>query len=185
MISLSKFCKDRSIPKTTAHTRLQDAGFDTSRGLSVEAQAFLMQEFGKVQARVEVLPEPESESLPGPDLGGAINVASLPGFGGGGGQMSLYDDELAAAMQAIQTLKQIGAAVQGSNNALYADIQQTRGVSALLKKQAHQTQMDIAVGAMENRLLQRLKVDANQELKAEVEAVQAHLHQPSNQSPES
>jgi hypothetical protein len=46
MVSLSSFTKEYKIPKSSAHSKLQDAGYDTSNGLSPEAQRFLAVEYG-------------------------------------------------------------------------------------------------------------------------------------------
>ena len=45
MVSLSKFCKMHNIAKTTAYERLRANNFNTSQGLGVEAQQFLLREF--------------------------------------------------------------------------------------------------------------------------------------------
>lgn len=46
MVSLSSFTKEYKIPKSSAHSKLQDAGYDTSNGLSPDAQRFLAAEYG-------------------------------------------------------------------------------------------------------------------------------------------
>ena len=43
--SLHGFCKTHNLPKSTAHQRLREAGFDTSNGLDENAIAFLYREF--------------------------------------------------------------------------------------------------------------------------------------------
>ncbi len=45
MTSLHGFCKDRNLAKSTAHAWLQAQGFDTSNGLSPEAQQALIDQF--------------------------------------------------------------------------------------------------------------------------------------------
>lgn len=46
-VSLSSFCKQHDIPKSSAYDRARSLGINTSNGLNYEAQTLLLQEFGK------------------------------------------------------------------------------------------------------------------------------------------
>ncbi|HEY9879437.1 MAG TPA: hypothetical protein V6D29_13355 [Leptolyngbyaceae cyanobacterium] len=55
-VSLSSFCKQHDIPKSSAYDRARSLGINTSNGLNYEAQTLLLQEFNKQtipQVRVE------------------------------------------------------------------------------------------------------------------------------------
>jgi len=58
--SLSKFCKDHALPKSSVYRRCQELGFETSDGLTPEAYDRLLYEFDAVTPRSEMeLVEPE------------------------------------------------------------------------------------------------------------------------------
>lgn len=48
IVSLSKFCKDHSIPKSSVHARCKELNIDTSEGLDDAAQQILANEFNLV-----------------------------------------------------------------------------------------------------------------------------------------
>ncbi|HEY9876866.1 MAG TPA: hypothetical protein V6D29_00360 [Leptolyngbyaceae cyanobacterium] len=49
-VSLSSFCKQHDIPKSSAYDRAKSLGIDTSNGLDYSAQTLLLKEFGKEAA---------------------------------------------------------------------------------------------------------------------------------------
>lgn len=74
MQSLSSFCKQHDLPKTTVRRFLVDEGFDTSNGLSREAIAAALVEF-KPQGSApnpQVLPPDYSDPFAGVMPGGAM-----------------------------------------------------------------------------------------------------------------
>jgi hypothetical protein len=108
MISLSQFCKDNALPKTSVYRWLKDNAFDTTDGLAPDAQAAILAHFA---------PEPEAQAdepqatpevtvlgtveatLEAPSFNSSVALARLRG---GDGAISAYADPMAAINQALQ-----------------------------------------------------------------------------------
>ena len=101
-ISLTKFCKDRNLPKSTVYGRAKELGIDVSTGLAQEAIAQLEQEFN-VQRRVSAPAQTTVEvgnhsiTLADPTLPQVYSLESLRG-----GEAVSFEDPLAIAHQFLE-----------------------------------------------------------------------------------
>ena len=173
-ISLSSFCKQRNIPKTTAHTRLQERGFDTSKGLSIEAQMFLLQSFNLTeQPKVEVV-EPKVETAETPSMKGSLDLAK---FQDTSLRRTQIEDPVMAAALAIQALQHMSKQAQLATHKSQGELQELWEVNEALKKQAAQTQKDFQQAEMKQYVLDLLKEKGRSEVSQTLQEAQAHLSQ--------
>lgn len=89
-ISITKFCKDHGLSRTSVHRWLKDNGFDTSNGMTDDAQIAAAEKFGVTDA-AEFAPEPSSP-------GASANALAHYSVGAGlqvlnPGRLSLKNDE--------------------------------------------------------------------------------------------
>jgi hypothetical protein len=107
-VSLHSFCKDRNLAKSTVHRWLKDSGFETTLGLSEEAQEAALAHFcpePEPQGEPEIF-EPEvtilgtvEATLEAPTFNSSVALARLRG---GDGAIAAYADPMAAITQALQ-----------------------------------------------------------------------------------
>lgn len=125
-ISLTKFCKDYDLSKTTVHRRCQELRIDTAEGVSPDDYDILLHEFDCIP------PEPEPAQttvevgnhqmvLAAPVLPATFSLESLR-FG----QSISFEDPLAVAMQFIEVADQIGDAMETDLDNRKAKLIQTR-----------------------------------------------------------
>ncbi len=148
-ISLTKFCKDYALSKSTVYRRCQELGIETTRGLSTEDCARLLHEFDLVtvqtgeeseQPVVRVEMGNHQLVLSAPDLPQTYSLGALRT-----GESVQFEDPLAIAAQFLVIADQVQAAME-------SDIQQ-REQKLAATRQAKDT---IAAKAQELKLEQRL-----------------------------
>jgi hypothetical protein len=141
-ISLSQFCKDHSLPKSSVYNRCKDLGIDTSNGLDDAAQATLIREFKVKLPTPQVTVETGNHQivLATPELPQTYTLEGLRVS-----EAIAFDDPLAIAEQFLQTADLLTSAMQN-------DIDQREH----RLKQTKQAQSKIAAKANELKLEQRL-----------------------------
>jgi hypothetical protein len=112
--SLTKFCKDYELPKSTVHRRCQELRIDTSDGLTADDCDRLLHEFDIALSEPEPLPiQPTVEVgnhqlvLSTPQLPAQFSLESLR-FG----ESITFENPLAVATQFIEVADQISDAMQ-------------------------------------------------------------------------
>lgn len=78
--SLSKFCKDTNLPKSSVYVRCQELNFDTSSGLTPEMVAQLEHEFGVAAPKAEPATETPLSATTVVDVGNHKIVLGTPQF---------------------------------------------------------------------------------------------------------
>ena len=126
--SLTKFCKDHDLPKSTVHRRCQELSIDTSDGLAADNCDRLLHEFdiapsdpepAPIQATVEV--GNHQMVLATPKLPAAFSLESLR-FG----ESITFEDPLAVATQFIEVADQISDAMETDLDNRKAKLNQTK-----------------------------------------------------------
>ena len=126
--SLTKFCKDYSLAKTTVFNRCKELGIDTSEGVSPTDCDRLLHEFdiapsdpepAPIQATVEV--GNHQMVLATPKLPAACSLESLR-FG----ESITFEDPLAVATQFIEVADQISDAMETDLDNRKAKLNQTK-----------------------------------------------------------
>ena len=142
MLSLSAFCKDNALPKTSVYRWLKDNEFDTADGLTTTTQAAILAHFA---------PEPEAQEEPqatepvvtvlgtveatleAPTFSSSVALARLRG---GDGAIAAYADPMAAINQALEIFDAAEAAMAQDLAARQALLQQTQNASRQMAARA-------------------------------------------------
>jgi hypothetical protein len=126
--SLTKFCKDYSLAKTTVFNRCKELGIDTSEGVSPDDCDRLLHEFDIALSEPEPLPIQTTVEagnhqlvLSTPKLPAQFSLESLR-FGAS----ITFEDPLAVACQFIEVADQISDAMQTDLDHRKAKLNQTR-----------------------------------------------------------
>ena len=126
--SLTKFCKDYDLPKSTVHRRCQELRIDTSDGLVADDYDRLLHEFDIAPPEPENTPTQNTVEvgnhqmvLSTPQLPATFSLESLR-FG----QSITFEDPLAVASQFIAVADQIGDAMETDLDNRKAKLNQTK-----------------------------------------------------------
>jgi multidrug efflux pump subunit AcrA (membrane-fusion protein) len=146
MLSLSAFCKDNALPKTSVYRWLKDNAFDTTEGITPDAQAAILAHF---------CPEPEAQpeaqadepvvtilgtvtpTLEAPTFNSSVALARLRG---GDGSIAAYSDPMAAINQALEIFDAAEAAMAADLAQRQALLQQTQNAARQMAAKAAQLQ---------------------------------------------
>jgi multidrug efflux pump subunit AcrA (membrane-fusion protein) len=141
-ISLSAFCKAHNLPKSSVYKFLKDKQFETTDGLTPDAQAAILAQF---------CPEPEAQEEPQATepvvtvLGAVTPTLEAPSFNssvalarlrGGDGAIAAYADPMAAIDQALQLFDAAESAMAQDLAARQALLQQTQNASRQMAARA-------------------------------------------------
>lgn len=136
--SLTKFCKDHDLPKSTVHRRCQELRIDTSEGVSSADVDRLRHEFDRAPTEPEPVPvQPLVEAgnhqivLSTPQLPVQFNLESLR-FG----ESITFEDPLAVATQFIEVADQISDAMDTDLDNRKAKLHQTKQAKAAITAKA-------------------------------------------------
>jgi multidrug efflux pump subunit AcrA (membrane-fusion protein) len=142
MLSLSAFCKDNALPKTSVYRWLKDNEFDTADGLTTTTQAAILAHFA---------PEPEAQEEPqatepvvtvlgtveatleAPTFSSSVALARLRG---GDGAIAAYADPMAAIDQALQLFDAAESAMAADLAQRQALLQQTQNAARQMAAKA-------------------------------------------------
>lgn len=163
-ISLSAFCKQHDIPKSSAYRKAQEMGIDTAEGLTPEDCDRLLTAMGKTPAvKVEVETGNHAITLATPELPQTYSLEGLRQS-----EAISFEDPLAIAQQFLQVADQLQTAFDADIQAREQRLNQTR-----------QAKEQIATKAAELKLEQRLyKLQTTQldtQLSSETQDLQQQL----------
>jgi len=147
--SLTKFCRDHDLPKSTVYRRAQELQIDTSEGLTPDACVQLLHEF-------DVVPEPpaaESVAVAKPavsvEVGNHVIVLGQPELPQTYSLESLrqsevvaFDDPLALAAQFLQTADVLTAEMQRDIRVREQKLQQTQQAKAAIAEKATEFKLE-------------------------------------------
>lgn len=149
-VSLTKFCKDNALPKSSVHRRCIELGFDTSNGLSPEYQNQILFEFNvepeaeAVQVTVES--GNHTSTLARPELPTELTLENLRTK-----EFASYESPLAIADQFVGMAGQIKTAMDLDIERRKQEIRETEQATQkitqaaqelLLEKRLYQMQAD-------------------------------------------
>ncbi|MBD2072693.1 hypothetical protein H6F86_02070 [Phormidium sp. FACHB-592] len=147
--SLSKFCKDHDLPKSSVYRRCQELNIDTSDGLSPEACDRLLHEFDVVTELPAIEPESAKQQpvtvevgnhqivLAQPDLSQTYSLESL-----WQSEVAAFDDPLAIAAQFLQTADVLTAEMQRDIRLREHKLQQTQQAKATIAEKATEFKLE-------------------------------------------
>ncbi|HEY9763478.1 MAG TPA: hypothetical protein V6D07_13185 [Trichocoleus sp.] len=147
MKSLHSFCTEHDLPKTSVRRKAQDLGFDTSNGLSTEAQKALLQEFrpdiapqkiAEVTASTVTVEVGQSSTLAIPQLGGMqIDLTQFRDS-----NALVIDDPLAVAQQFLAVADTVIEALDQDAAARETRLLQTRQAREAVTAKAQEMQLE-------------------------------------------
>ena len=147
--SLSKFCKDNGLPKSTVYRRCQELGLDTSDGLSPEACDRLRHEFDVVLEPPETEPVAVEKPAVSVEVGNHVIVLSQPELPQTYSLESLrqsevvaFDDPLAIAAQFLQTADALTEEMQRDIRVREHKLQQTQQAKAAIAEKATEFKLE-------------------------------------------
>ncbi len=174
-VSLTKFCKDYDLPKSSVYRRCQELGIDTANGLSPDAVAQLRHEFG-VTAPVEE-PATVAAVLAPVDVGNHAITLANPALPTAYSLETLrtseavsIEDPLAIAASFLQDADLLVNAMQQDIQARTARLHQTKQAKAAIADKARKLEL-------EARLYQMSTQQLDTALSAETSDLQAALGQ--------
>lgn len=168
--SLTKFCKDHDLSKSSVHRRCQELGFDTSDGLTPEAYDRLLHEFSvtanpvvPVNHTVDVEIGNHSSALALPELPQTYSLEVLRTSEAIG-----FEDPLAIAAQFLQAADGLTTAMQSDIQQREQRLQQTKQAKDVITAKAQHLQL-------ESRLYQLQTSQLDSTLTTETQALQTAL----------
>ena len=144
--SLSKFCKDHDLPKSSVYRRCQELGFDTSDGLTPAVCDRLLHEFDVVTAPSTVETQKSNVTveignhqivLSQPDLPQTYSLESLRQS-----EVLAFDDPLAIAAQFLETADVLTAEMQREIRVREHKLQQTQQAKAAIAEKATEFKLE-------------------------------------------
>ena len=168
-ISLTKFCNDNGLSKTTVHRRCQELGIDTSNGLSPEAVNTLSNEFNVTPQPVKTAVTVDSPIgnivLANPTLPSTYSLQSLRTS-----EAITIADPLAAAQEFLQVAEGLTVAMQQDIATREEELRRTRQAKAAVVAKAQELKL-------EARLYQETARQVDLALSSETQDLQQTLGQ--------
>lgn len=145
--SLTRFCKDNNLAKTTVYRRCQEMSIDTSQGLTPEAVEQLKHEFD-----LHTTPDTTTPVTPGeivvsignhsmtretPDLAGEYSLESLRTT-----DVACFDDPLAIAQSFIETADTLQAEMARDIRLRQQKLKQTQDAHQAIAAKAREFQLE-------------------------------------------
>lgn len=150
--SLTKFCKDHNISKTTVYRRAQELNIDTTDGLDPDGLKTLLHEFD-LEPTIET-PEITVEvgnhqiTLVTPQLPQTFTLEGLRGS-----ELQTYDDPLAIAAQFLSAADQLETSMAVDIQQREQKLQQTKQAAAAIAAKRQKLELEARLYQMEtNRL---------------------------------
>ena len=145
--SLTKFCRDYDLPKSTVYRRAQELQIDTSKGLTPDACVQLLHEFDVVLEPPEAEPIEVEKPAVTVEIGNHVLVLSQPELPQTYSLESLrqsevvaFDDPLAIAAQFLETADVLTAEMQRDIRVREQKLQQTQQAKAAIAEESHRIQ---------------------------------------------
>ena len=144
--SLSKFCKDHDLPKSSVYRRCQELGFDTSDGLTPDVCDRLQHEFDVATAPSTVETQKSTVTveignhqivLSQPELPQTYSLESLRQS-----EVLAFDDPLAIAAQFLETADVLTAEMQRDIRVREHKLQQTQQAKAAIAEKATEFKLE-------------------------------------------
>jgi hypothetical protein len=147
--SLSKFCKDHDLPKSSVYRRAQELNIDTSDGLSPEACDRLLHEFDVMTEPPAVEPESAEQEAVTVEVGNHQIVLSQPTMPQTYSLETLrqsevvaFDDPLAIAAQFLETADVLTAEMQRDIRLREQKLQQTQQAKNAIAEKATEFKLE-------------------------------------------
>ena len=147
--SLTKFCKDHDLPKSSVYRRCQELGFDTSDGLAPADCDRLLHEFDVVLEQPEAAPVAVEKQAVTVEIGNHAIVLSQPELPQTYSLESLrqseviaFDDPLAIAAQFLETADVLTAEMQRDIRVREQKLQQTQQAKAAIAEKATEFKLE-------------------------------------------
>ncbi|XGV94414.1 MAG: hypothetical protein ACAF41_00885 (plasmid) [Leptolyngbya sp. BL-A-14] len=146
--SLTKFCRDHDLPKSTVYRRAQELQIDTSEGLTPDACVQLLHEFDVV-LELPAAPIAVEKPTVTVEIGNHALVLSQPELPQTYSLESLrqseviaFDDPLAIAAQFLQTADVLTAEMQRDIRVREQKLQQTQQAKAAIAEKATEFKLE-------------------------------------------
>ncbi len=147
--SLTKFCRDHDLPKSTVYRRAQELQIDTSEGLTPDACVQLLHEFDVVPEPPAVEPIAVEKPAVSVEIGNHVIVLSQPELPQTYSLESLrqsevvaFDDPLAIAAQFLETADVLTAEMQRDIRVREQKLQQTQQAKAAIAEKATEFKLE-------------------------------------------
>ncbi len=144
--SLTKFCKDYNLPKSSVYRRCQELNIDSKDGLTPEACDQLLHEFDVTPAQPE--PEPEQPSVT-VEVGNHCTSLALPELPQAyslevlrTSEVVSFEDPLAVAAQFLQAAEGLTTAMQSDIEKRQQRLNQTRQAKDEIAAKAQSLQLE-------------------------------------------
>ena len=171
--SLTKFCKDHDLPKSTVHRRCQELRIDTSDGLAADDCDRLLHEFDCIPSAA---PEPETTALsvevqtgnhqmilPTPEMPAGYSLEKLRT-----GEASFIKDPLEVATKFLRVADSLKKAMHSDIEARQQRLDQTKQAKEQIEKKASEL-------SLESRLYQMQTSQLDKSVSEETSALQDAL----------
>lgn len=171
--SLTKFCKDYDLPKSSVYRRCQELNIDTTSGLADADCAVLLKEFDKTP--IPALPPASSITveagsevvLATPELPQTYNLQTLRQS-----EALVIDDPLAFANQFLTMADQVKTAMQQDIAKREQRLQATRQAKSAIEAQAADLKLEARLYQMQAANLDRVITQETVELQEAAKALQ-------------
>ncbi len=164
-ISLTKFCKDNALPKSSVHRRCVELGFDTSNGLSPEYQNQILFEFNvepeaeAVQVTVES--GNHTSTLARPELPTELTLENLRTK-----DFASFENPLAVADQFLMVVGHVKTAMELDLRDKEQKLNETKQATQKLTKAAQELMLEKRLYQMQADNLAKDTANANENLEA-------------------
>ena len=185
-ISLTKFCKDNDLPKSTVHRRCQELSIDTSEGLAADDCDRLLHEFDIAPSEPE--PEPETTALsvevqtgnhqivlPTPEMPTGYSVENLRTR-----EASFIKDPLEVATKFLKVADSLTNAMHSDIEVRQQRLDQTKQAKEQIEKKASELSLESRFYKMQTSQLDKAVSEETSALQNALELLQT-LGKPSPQ----
>lgn len=171
--SLTKFCRDHNLPKSSVYRRCQELGFDTADGLIPADCDRLLHEFDVEKAEPAVMPTVTVETgnhaitLATPQLPTMFDLGALRSF-----KVEAFDDPLLVAQQAIAVADQLIAAAHADIDLRKQRLEATRSAKEAAAERVANARLEARLYELEAGLVDTALNRETQSLIKEVGVLQ-------------
>ena len=176
--SLTKFCRDHDLPKSTVYRRAQELKLDTSDGLTPDACKQLLHEFDVVLEPLAATVEAEKQAvtveignhqivLSQPEMPQTYSLESLRQS-----EVVAFDDPLAIAAQFLQTADVLTAEMQRDIRVREQKLQQTQQAKAAIAEKATEFKLEARLYRERTAMLSTAQSQETQSLQQSLTTLQ-------------
>lgn len=179
-ISLSQFCRDNDLPKTSVYRKCQDLGIETANGFTSEVCDLLLREFDiapKSEKVIDVEAGNHSTALALPELPKAYTLEVLRDSEAVG-----FEDPLAVAAQFLQVADGLTEAMQADIQQRQQRLQQTKSAKDAIAAKAQQLQLESRLYQLQTQQLDQTLTTETQDLQAALQQLQSLGKPPSGEA---